>query len=203
MGFVPFLTTAQVEMRFVQAGQKVENVYHVKKVGGWTVETMEELAADFVSWWSGTQKAYAPITLGLVMVAVKDLTTQYSAGIEYTTGLPLAGENTDEQMPNNVTAAVKFTTGLRGRSFRGRVYYIGLTNQHVIANTIDPGHVTTMNGWFANLITRLGALDAQLVVASRIGGGVERTTGISTPVLSASVDATVDSQRRRLPGRGQ
>jgi hypothetical protein len=41
------------------------------------------------------------------------------------------------------------------------------------------------------------------VVVSRFSGGVERVTGVTTPVVQAAYhDLNLDSQRRRLTGRG-
>jgi hypothetical protein len=42
-----------------------------------------------------------------------------------------------------------------------------------------------------------------LVVVSRVADGIERTIGVATHVVNAQVtDMFIDSQRRRLTGRG-
>jgi hypothetical protein len=59
--------------------------------------------------------------------------------------------------------------------------------------------VTALN----NLISVLAAVDKLLVIVSRIQDHVVLTTAVATPVVNASyTDLFIDSQRRRLTGRG-
>lgn len=203
MAFVPFDDAAQVELRFLYAGQHVENVFHISKFGGWTVGDMDALGAVFVDWWDDAWKAYSPSTLTLESIKLKTLQSQADPGIEYVTGLPLTGTNASAQLPNNVTYAVKWGTQFTGRSFRGRTYHVGVCETQVTGNTLETSYRAQAIAAYADLIPRVTAAEAKLVVASRISNGIERGIGLVTDIISASVDPTTDSQRRRLPGRGQ
>lgn len=204
MAFVPFPNCASVEMIFTLDGQRIENRYHVEQDSPFDEVSLAVLAALFDNWWTTELRAEQPTSLSLVLIVAKALDTPSSPGVEYSSGLPKAGLfTTTPALPNNVTLAVKWSTGLRGRSFRGRTYHIGLTEDAVAGNTISAGHLSFLIGAYEALIDDLAGLPADLVVASRISNGVERTTGVTTQVSGVSIDATVDSQRRRLPGRGR
>jgi len=157
-----------------------------------------------LDWWSNYLKVLQVNTVQLFMLRYTDLTTQTSGGIEYTTGLPIAGTYADDQgMPSNVTVAVKWTTGLRGRSYRGRTYHIGTPRAEIEGNLIATDYRGDLVQAYGTLINRFTQTGGQMVVASRQNNGVIRTTGVSTPITAVSVEHTVDSQRRRLPGRGK
>lgn len=106
-------------------------------------------------------------------------------------------------MPNVITVAVKWVTALRGRSYRGRTYHIGLLETHILDNMITTAAQTLLQTYYVNLWGSVAILTAEMVVASRIQGGVEREVGLMTPIIGFQIDRVVDTQRRRLPGRGR
>lgn len=213
MAFIPALNTARVEMSQSQEIQKVMNVYHVKNTAAWTEPDLLALATLFDTWWTAEIAPGIAPTITLDRVVARDLTTENGIAVEHTAGLPKPGTGGDGgQLPNNVTLAIKWTTGLAGRSFRGRTYHIGVNNGDL---TPDKQHVTTvvataLRGHYANLLTRLDAAGYQLAVASFYHGvdpvthkPIPRTAAVVTGIIDAGVETTLDSQRRRLPGRGR
>jgi hypothetical protein len=150
-------------------------------------------------------KAFMPNTGGLVLVSVRDLTTESGLAIERTTGLPLIGTNASPQLPNNVTVAVKWSTGFAGRSFRGRTYHIGMPENSTVSNQVSAGPLADLNTAYAALIGVPPATDASmtLVVVSKFHANAPRLAGVTTPILARSINPTIDSQRRRLPERGK
>lgn len=204
MPFIPVPNTAKVCMRYSQAGQQICNVFHVEAPDPLDVARLNDIAAVFWNWFNTDVKGSVSNALTLEAIEVTDLTTAGGIGIEYTTGLPLSGTLTDGALPNNVTLAVKLTTGMTGRSHRGRSYFPGLTLGSI---TSDRNHVTSgaqsaIDLAFDALIDNLVTEGVKLVITSLFSGGVPRTTGVNTEVIDASVNATLDSQRRRLPERG-
>lgn len=116
--------------------------------------------------------------------------------------------------PGSVTIAVKKATLNRGRSYRGRMYVPGIP-----LSALSSGNADTVTSTFiSNLLSALGLFYADAltadstlmpVVVSRFSGvdpithkPVPRTSGIKTPVAALVVNNQVDSQRRRLAGRG-
>lgn len=203
MTFVPFANTAQIEMVFSQSGQIVENVFHVEKGSPYDADDLAIAAATFVDWWDTEMQALIPDNVSLNVVRARALDTESGVAIEYTTSLPLVGGNGSNTMPNNVTFAIKWSTGLAGRSYRGRTYHIGVEP----SNLVDPNHlsssaVTGFTAAYSALLTSFTDPDEHLVVASRVNGGAPRVTGVTTEITAATINPTLDSQRRRLPERG-
>jgi len=203
MPFVPFPNTVKAEQVFLWDNQVVENVFHFEKDSAWSTVDMQDLAASLIDNWNDFWKANMATTLSMTTIKVTDLSSEFAPGIEYTTGLPLAGTSGGASMPNSVCVAVTWLTALRGRSYRGRTFHIGLLETQILDNQITVAAQGLLTLYYSTFITTINPTGAQLVVASRIEGGVERVTGLTTPVIGLKIDRVVDTQRRRLPGRGR
>jgi hypothetical protein len=117
----------------------------------------------------------------------------------------VVGALTGDQLPNNCTMAVHFGTGMAGRSFSGRNYVPVLDRDFVIGNVIDSAWANDIVLAYMQLVFP-GAVvpDGWIwVIISRVQGGVRPAEALFHEITSVSVvDRIVDSQRRRLPGRG-
>jgi hypothetical protein len=164
---------------------------------------MTTIASTFKTWWSAHQVAQQPTSNQLIKIDVTDLSDQFAPGIEYVTGLPLAGANGVLAAPMNVTVAIKWLTGSRGRSFRGRTYHCQLRTDMYVGSTINPGDVTGLATNYAFLLSAVQTAGWQLAVTSYRHNNVARLTALTTFITGLSIDSTIDSQRRRLPGRGR
>jgi len=209
MPFIPAANTARIEMVFSQGGQIVENVYHVEFASAPDPTMLIDMAEVFKNWWNTNVQPYAANTLSLNVIKARDLTTEAGSAIEYTTGLPISGASAVQPLPNGSTLAIKWTTGLAGRSFRGRTYHLGLvTSELVDPNHISSGFQTTLAGAYQALITAVEGTTNNLVVASfyhgvdSLGKPIPRAAAVLTVIDNAVVNSTLDSQRRRLPERG-
>lgn len=200
----PTPNVAEATMTFLQDGQYVINKHAFVNTAGWDEGSLNNLGTAIVEWWDTNLKEMVANTVSLQAVEVVDLTEGSNLGITVQTGLPIFGTGTSPQMPNNVTLAIKKGTGLVGRSFRGRTYHIGLQEAQVVGNTVDSTVVANLRTRYDLLREPLGVLiPVDLCVLSEETGGVPRTEGICTPVTGIGVDPVIDSQRRRLPGRGR
>jgi len=102
-------------------------------------------------------------------------------------------------LPNNVTIALKKSSQRAGRSYKGRLYAwpfltsdLDLTNK----NQISPDFALTLFSVYGALNTALTGDGLTLGVASNV------LAACTAPIDFILVDRTIDSQRRRLPGRG-
>lgn len=203
MVFVPIPNTARVELRYTQDSQLMANVFHVEDTTPLTVADLQTIGALFVDWW----ELLLPLvsnTVTLREISLIDQTTQNGIGILHNTGLPLIGGEAGNAMPNGTSIAIKWGTGLTGRSFRGRTFHIGLVENNIVANGLVPAFATNLVAAYNALPPIFDETTFTLVVASRYANGVPRVTGVTTPILNASLaDLTVDRQWRRMPGRGR
>jgi hypothetical protein len=108
---------------------------------------------------------------------------------------------TGAAMPNSIASVVSIKTALRGRSYRGRIYHMGIPDAHVTDNLMGTAQVTALQAAYqaAVLLAIAGNPDFRLGVLSYYNLGNLRGTPVFTPATEVSVDARVDSQRRRMP----
>lgn len=203
MPYVPVANVIQAELVFSWDSQIVENVLHFQTSIPPNLVTMGELGTFLVSWWSTNIKSRVPSTVSLINIKMTDLTVAFGPVVDYATSLPMAGTNVSPSMPNNCALVITKRTALRGRSYRGRIYHVGLVEGNTIANAYgaaEVGALVTAYNLLRNVT--LASATAQEVVVSRIQAGAPLVAGVSTTVTNHTCDGILDSQRRRLPGRG-
>ena len=203
MAFIPAPNTARVELVYNDIGQVTENVFHFRFDHEPDAADLNSLCAALVSWWTTNMQPITSVGAQLFKILARDMTVEGGVGIEYTTGLPLSGTGTSA-LTSSVTVATKLSTGLTGRNFRGRSYFIGMPADALSAdpNIISTTFAAAVDAAFEALIGVAITEGTELVVASFFHDNAPRISAVLTPIISASVDRFVDSQRRRLTGRG-
>jgi hypothetical protein len=211
MPFVPVPNTIEVQSVFELDGQIVENTSYWEKTGGWGAPEISTFLDDVRSVIVEDLLPVLSSTIKLVRMIGTLLDAVDAISLTLSVSPPAAGGDSTDPLPNNASYTVSFLTANRGRSFRGRNYIAGLTN----GVQLDGNHVTdTFRSALLVYYSDLRAVGADngitMVVVSRFSGvdgdgkPIPRTTGVTTPITSfATFDTVIDSQRRRLPGRGQ
>lgn len=210
MPFVPVENTVLVEFRYLYDSQKCENTLWFTAEEAPTPANMTVLLGSLRSWFTSDLADFMVEDVSLSELVATDQTsnTGPQVGVDTT---DLTGNVEETGNPGNVTYTVSFRTAFRGRSFRGRNYICGVpisvveNINHVLA-TYRSGLVAA----YTNLITTVDLGVYVWSAVSRFSGvdpdthvPIPREAGISTPITSATtVDDILDSQRRRLPGRG-
>lgn len=203
--YVPVSSVIASEVQFTQEGQLVEITIDVHVVVAITTALLNSLAAIIFGWWDSTQRFDTASALTITGVRMTDLTT--STGLSQINGYGGATPNGSgtAALPNNVTATITKATPLRGRSYRGRNFIPGIDRTELTAtdyNILLPASVAAfVSNWVA-LDAALVAGGFQPVIVSRFSGGAPRLVGVATPITSYRMNDVIDSQRRRLPGRG-
>jgi hypothetical protein len=205
MAFQPCPNTLELRIVGTLYGQIVMNVLHARYTTAPDLTQMNAIADSFGDWVTGPYATAQSSDLGYSAVIITDLAT--SGGLQVTKDLTgLGGEISHPVKTNQDTFCVSLHTGHAGRSFRGRTYILAVSNDaYVDANTISDAFVALYVSIFETLITTLhDEVSIDLAVLSRVSGGVTRANGLSTVVTDViATDKTVDSQNRRLPGRGR
>lgn len=204
MAFIPVADTVLVEMRMELFAQRVENTLYFRKVGGFSIPQMTGLANDLIIWWATQFNIPVSTDLTLREVVVTDLSTATGPSVTVNAPTPLPhGVSPVAGLPGNVALCVSLRTVNRGRSFRGRNFVPGLPESAVVGNTVDPTVVSAVQAAYNGIPAAIVTSPWDWVVVSRFTAGAPRAAGVATPVLTAIVvDPFVDSQRRRLTGRG-
>jgi hypothetical protein len=181
-------------------GQLINNTLYFQREGAPSFGEAATLAETVASWYIENVLPHLSNQYTFTHVVVTDLENLAGVQAQSAAGDNAGGE-ASEQAPNNVAACIKLGTAIRGRSFRGRNYIPGIPNSLLVQNTLSPEWLSIVEIAYQAL---LGLADPLTwVIVSRETAGATRPTGVATPVVYARfVRNTVDSQRRRLPGRG-
>lgn len=203
MASLPVPNTVQIDVLYLLFGQRCENVFHARFDGGVDATTLSDVENAFVTWLPGAWLTNISNQCSFIGLEVKNLSIADGSIRAYTPGAPVQGTVNSPAEPGNVSFCISGRSGIAGRSFRSRTYVIGMPQNVRSGNQVDAG-------WAAALTTALNALrdllvsiNGVLTVVSRIADNVERLTPLSTPIDVFTVaDYNIDSQRRRLTGRG-
>lgn len=203
-GFIPVAGVFKVQLVYSYQGQRIENVFNVRSGGGLLMADADRIEAVFANWWTTAARLHCTNTLSLVLIVLDALDNVAGLHKEYSTGFTGGGGIATQGLPGNVSASVKLATGLRGRSFRGRMYWPGLATNMItggqLNTTEQAGIQTVVNTLRTNLAA--GSPSDRLVVVSYRTAGAWRVAGVATEVTAATTHFNLDSMRRRLPGRG-
>jgi hypothetical protein len=140
----------------------------------------------------------------LVSVKSTDLTTAQGADhVSLPVGATAFGAVVAQAVPNNVALVVTQYTNKRGKSYRGRTYVPGMPITR-IAGTIRVTNqqLADVLASFTRLVSGVTSLGMTLVVLSKFVAGLQRPSAVLTPVTTMAGNVSLDSQRRRLEGRG-
>lgn len=194
-------------------GQDALNtMYFFKRTGAPTVIDVAALAGALATQWVAAVMPLLSSDLVFQSVLARDLTAEN--GTEALSGsVPSTAGGAGDAMPNNVSACVSLRTPFAGRHYRGRLYLAGIPREAVVENTLDPAFRLDITSAFGDMIgddNVQAGYTWSVVAQSQANPGTPPPAtipipgGIVTPItLATFVDGIVDSQRRRLPGRGK
>lgn len=216
MPFIPAENTAQVRVNQTLHGQKITNTFYVTKNAEWGTADLVALANLFISWWNDDLSDNLSVNLGLTSVSARSMQAEDAPGVEIAAPALSVGLLPEQAATGNVAFVVKHVTGLTGRNRRGRSFVAGLTEVQVEGNLVAALTRDTILVAFGELRDRLIAAGYVPVVASfydgtalvPLGDGqivkrpVPRDAALLTPIEGYVADVELDSQRRRLTGRG-
>src|SRR5437867_4645829 len=210
MPFVPVVNTALVEVRVIVNGQKCESTLWMEHATAIDATALGAIGIAVRDWYIAGPMTIQTSALQLIEVVSTDMTTATGLQDVSVPSSPTFGGSTANAVPNNVTMSISFRTGTRGRSFRGRNYVLGMTEDQIAGNQVVAGLSALWVGHYEDLIGVAADAGWTWVVASRFSGvdpttgePIPRSTGITTPVTTVlAVDDNIDSARRRLTGRG-
>lgn len=197
--FIPFVDCAESVLRFTLGGRPAFVTINTKRTGGYTLTDLQHLAEDLIAWWSADCRGNFSHELVLQDVKSSGLTTAVDpvATVACTTNCD--GANVGASVPNQVAAVITRYTALRGRSYRGRMYWPG-TPQDALGSTreITLLQQTALSLMISQLPGALATHGSGEVILSRYNGGVRRTIGVATAVTSYQVRTVLGTIRNRV-----
>jgi len=211
MAFQPCPETAEIRVKATLYGQVIENVLHCRVSTTPDATELNAIKSVVNDWVTGPYSTDTSDALHWNSIEVTDLNVE--GGLQVVQDLTgLSGSLSQDVKTNQDTLAVKMLTGRSGRSFRGRIYIMGIATGSY--STTDPNRITagslpTFVSLVDGLRENLATAAHPLGVLSRYSGvdsshkPIKRSTGLLTDVVSVAVsNDIIDSQNRRLPGHG-
>lgn len=202
VAFIPIENVVQAEMVYKVGTEFCENVLWFKFAGRPTPANLIGLKDMLLAWYNTDVQPYQAGEAVLNKLKFVDMTAPNGIYLEFPVLTDNQGGNVSAILPSNVTVAIKHLTGFTGRSYRGRTYWIGLAEGMVTGDGLNAGVAANLVTSFDNLIAAAAANSSPWVVVTRYENKQPRLVGGANTIISNSCDGIIDSQRRRLAGRG-
>lgn len=202
MAFIETPDVARVAVRQSLFGQDVINTLWFQRtgLGSITASELTDLNSAVFTWWDNFVSLALSTDLSLVDITS---TSQDSVSApSVVSAMSSSGVLAGASLPGSCCITVSFRTAQRGRSGRGRNYISGLRESDVSGNVLGNGPAADLIIAYEELIGGF-AIFWEWGVVSHYLNNAPRAAGFFQVINDATiVDANLDSQRRRLTGRG-
>jgi len=203
MAFVPVPNTAKITVRGTLGGQLIINTLHVQKAGTLLESDLTSIANITIGWIGAVHRNNISSLFRWDAINVLNLTSDSAPSYDAPISPAIVGVNTSGSVSNNVAYVISFRSLARGRSSRGRWYSAGTPlNQVASTITVSAAYSSAMGASFTQWFNNLRVADYTPVVVSTFTDGAQRSEGVTFPIVAIIADLNLDSQRRRLEGRG-
>lgn len=183
-------------------GDELLHVFHVSVLNAIPTVTDTDAVCVTVNNWvgSGTNDYASLLPTTTFVDRVVATSVAEVNGAQSTRAVGVPGILTDRLLPSSVSLCLKKAGISRGRSRRGRVYLWAPDRASLDtadSNLFDATYVTRAVDAWNQLLADLGTRSSPMVIASQVDGLLHLVSTFQ------AVDSFVDSQRRRLAGRGR
>jgi len=195
--------TMQCDVIFLLFGQRVENVYHITSPDGVDAAVLSDCADAMETWAEDQWMGVVSEDVQLLGVEVKNLSILGGGVVTRAPATTVVGSYTSPSLPGNVSFCASARTEQTGRSHRGRKYVAGVPSSQRTGNLVSSAYALQVISVLNDLVAVLSAINQVLSVVSRIQDHIVLGVAQTTPITNFTfTDLYIDSQRRRLTGRG-
>lgn len=189
---------------FQRDTRQLVNTLHFAHVGGWDLARMTTLAGDLKTWWNTIYRTAVPAAVALTQVQVRLLDPSNPLAVDFPVAPSIPGTRAGTSEAANVSLSLSERTGLAGRAHRGRIFMPSVSEIDVsVTDQATSVLVGLAANAIANLIFGFTTTSAFPCVFHRPGLLPRPLDNLYDLVTSYVVEDLIDSQRRRLPGRGR
>lgn len=205
MPFVESPLTAKVAVRYRLFGNDIVNTLWAFNIAeeNFDLNTLEELAANVASWVQTSVLPLLSSAISLADITATSWASPLAPSFVRVAAPGLVGGIAGECVPSSNCFTITFLTGARGRSFRGRNYVSGIPVSIADENEVSQSWGDDLVTAYEELPGNLASSSAIHVVCSQYTNGAARPEAVVVPITGYRYhDLNIDSQRRRLNGRG-
>jgi hypothetical protein len=158
---------------------------------------MATLANDVQAWISTQYKTLVSSPVSWYLISVRLYDPSNPLAYDLSISPPIAATQAGPAEAANVTATLSLRTGLAGRRYRGRMYVAAISENHVAQNDLLTSPYVVLAGTVTQaFLTAMNTGGRALTIFHKLSNTYTNVTGYA-------IENIIDSQRRRLPGRGR
>ena len=203
MAFQPAPDCAKVALVHTHITSQLVNVFHFRRTDQWGIPELDNLLTAVSTAWVNDVMIHLSGNTLFLRAEGRGLRAQFDVSSELVLAQPVSGGRPGEGLPGNVTFAVTHLTGLTGRSNRGRTYFGGLAEADVNGDYFATARANGLRDGLSSVRSAASQAGWTMVVLSRALNKQIRPQAVAIPIIGFRYrDLFVDSQRRRLTGRG-
>lgn len=194
---LPIANCVEITSIFANPDSFVETTTHYRLAAPLTPADALTIASSWVDAQFSNWRPLISDTYSLTAVRVADMEVPTRISLDYGSFTPIQGLVTDPPLPAQVTASIRWKTGLAGKSRRGRLHMVGLVDSYVTGNILTSDYITSLNSLAATISGFApGGIITNHVVASP-------TLGIQTNIVAHVIVPQTTTQRTRAKGVGR
>lgn len=187
-------------------GSQTINTLAFKQLSATAGDTRITLAQDWdtnimPSWVSGISNQWS-----VVDYSVRDVVPGTGAEVVVAPAAARVGNDVSDPLPPSDAMVFTLRTTLKGRSFRGRVYWGGMAESSQSGGLFTSAWVANRTAVrstiFGRYITNAATTGYQIGVISTVSNGIPRPSPVFTPLFDIQVQPRVRTIRRRQIGVG-
>jgi hypothetical protein len=197
--FIPAPGAALLTWAFDFDGVEAVITSHLMKATQWQTAELADAAHAAADAWGLQVSGLCTSNLILVKTAAVDVSTENGYFSEYTPPTQIRGTLTDPMEGNKVAFKLKFSSGLRGRSFMGGIYHMGIVKPQTVGRRMNVLVADAIKNSWAAVYDDIAANSAGVLgITSYCYHRAWRPVALTTQVLTiAYTDLLLDTQRRR------
>jgi len=162
--------------------------------------TESQLITLCTAWLSTVWPALQAVMMNTYTLALIEATDRYAVSGAYGSYTPPVlpvGSKSGDPAPANVAGVISWKTGLSGRTAHGRTYVFGFGDTDLLGSYFNTGNVVLLSNLASAMMSFSGGVGIAVDFAV-----LSLKDEVLRPINGYAADNIVDSQRRRLPGRG-
>lgn len=195
--FIPATNCMKAAVVQTYLNEPVVNIFWAKTTVAPTFTNLN----DFAAFLAGAYSTYlTPIFTAdwkIDKISVQDWTSFNGQSVEYIPPVLVQGAAAGDSTPGQVAAVNQWLTGLRGRSYRGRTYFAGLSENYTTKDTVHATAVTAIDDFATHLLTTAFNNGWPMQVVSFQANNQQRLTAVATQMTGHRVRTKLRTQRRR------
>ncbi len=203
MAFQPTPGTARLAVVYSRGGVLMVNVLHFFRDGSWGAQELGLLLDAVSGVWGTEVMPNLSNTVRVEQYEARGLRSQIDDYAILIPDPPHVGARPGDLTPGNVAFCITHATGLAGRSARGRTFFGGFSEDDISGDSISLQRAQALRSALFSMRSAALGVGWVPVVVKRYENKSLLPQAEVIPVTGYRfADTTLDSQRRRLSGRG-